>query len=342
MKILYSIHLYPPKHNCGGEYYIHNLNKYLISQGHEVRVMLHMAKSHGIKTPYEYEGVYVMANITHLDAYRWADVIVTHLDFTHFTVLLGHDIGKPIVHIVHNHHEYSSIVGARGSINVVYNSEWIAKKLNYNWPSIVVPPSVDVDRFNVSENPEENEFITMININTNKGGRILQRVAQIFPEKKFLAVTGSYDSQITDQPENVTVVPNTPEILEVYKKTRLLLMPSQYESWGMTATEAMCSGIPVICCPTPGLKENCSYAGNYIDARNDKIFDENGNVQDDTDYYDVSSLVEMIKIFDDKDFYKQRSKAARERSLEHEPLKRMRDYEDFLWQASHVQLKSYV
>lgn len=342
MKILYSIHLYPPKHNCGGEYYIHNLNKHLVSQGHEVRVMLHQARQHNIKVPYEYEGVEVMGNINHLDAYRWADVLVTHLDFTHFTVLLGSDIGKPVVHIVHNHHEYNSIMNARAGIYIVYNSNWIADKLNYNWPSVVVPPTVDVDRFNVSENPEENEFITMINLNTNKGGRVLQKIAKIFPEKKFLAVKGSYDEQITDQPENVKVINNTPDILNVYKQTRLLLMPSQYESWGMTATEAMCSGIPVICTPTPGLSENCDYAGNYIDKRNGEIFDENGNVLDDTDEYDMTSLVEMIKRFDNKEFYKERSEVSRKRSLEHEPLKRMKDYEDFLYMAKECELKQYV
>ncbi len=342
MRILYSIHLYPPRHNCGGEYYIHNLNKYLVSQGHEVRVMLHQARQHNIHTPYDYDGVYVMGNINSLDAYRWADVLVTHLDFTSFSIMIARDIGRPIVQIVHNHHEYASIVNGMGSINVVYNSEWIAKKLNYNWPSIVIPPGVERERFDVNKNPETNEFITMINLNTNKGGRILQKVAKEFPEKKFLAVKGSYDKQITDQPSNVTVINNTPDIVPVYEKTRLLLMPSQYESWGMTATEAMCSGIPVICTPTPGLSENCSHAGNYIDARNDKIFDEHGNVEDDTDVYDISSLVNMIKRFDDKKFYKERSEAARKRSLEHEPLKRAKEYEDFLYQSQLVKLKNYV
>ena len=32
-------------------------------------------------------------------------------------------------------------------------------------------------------------------------------------------------------------------------------MPSDYESWGRTATEAMCSGIPVICSEANGLKK---------------------------------------------------------------------------------------
>jgi glycosyltransferase involved in cell wall biosynthesis len=46
-------------------------------------------------------------------------------------------------------------------------------------------------------------------------------------------------------------------------------MPSKYESWGMTATEAMSYGIPVICTETPGLKENCGDAGIFIKNRDD-------------------------------------------------------------------------
>jgi glycosyltransferase involved in cell wall biosynthesis len=46
-------------------------------------------------------------------------------------------------------------------------------------------------------------------------------------------------------------------------------MPSKYESWGMTATEAMSYGIPVISTETPGLKENCGYAGIFIKNRDD-------------------------------------------------------------------------
>jgi len=341
LRILYSIHLYPPIHNCGGEAYIHNLNKYLIKQGHEVRVMLQRAPQFNYRVPYEWEGVYVMGNKDCLDAYRWADVLVTHLDFTHFTVTLGRDIGKPVVHIVHNHHLYESIERA-ANVNVVYNSEWINEKLKYKHPSVVVPPAVDYDRYNVNDNPEGNEYVTLINLNTNKGGRILQKLAKVFPNKKFLAVKGSYDKQITDQPDNVKVIDNTPDILPIYKQTRLLIMPSQYESWGMTATEAMCSGIPVICCPTPGLKENCDYAGNYIDPRKDDLFDDNGNVLDDTDEYDISSLVEMIKKFDDKKFYKERSELSRQRAKEHDPLEYCKRFENFLYQSQSVNLKQYI
>jgi len=342
MRILYSIHLYPPIHNCGGEAYIHNLNKYLIKQGHEVRVMLQRPEQFHYRVPYDWEGVYVMGLRDNLDAYRWADVLVTHLDFTHWTLTLGHDVGRPVVQIVHNHHEYASIINAKNPPFIVYNSEWISKTLNYKYPSIVVPPAVDYDRYNVCDDPEKNEFITLINLNTNKGGRILQKLAKVFPDKRFLAVKGSYDKQITEQPENVFVIDNTPDILPIYKQTRLLIMPSQYESWGMTATEAMCSGIPVICTPTPGLKENCDYAGNYIDLRKGDLFDDNGNVLDDTDQYDITSLVNMIKKFDDKSFYKERSNVSRIRAKEHDPLEYCKRFENFLYETQSVKLKNYV
>jgi glycosyltransferase involved in cell wall biosynthesis len=241
-----------------------------------------------------------------------------------------------------NHHEYASIVNAANPPFIVYNSEWVSKSLNYPYPSVVVPPAIDLDRFNVNENPEGNEFITLINLNTNKGGRILQKLAKVFPDKKFLAVKGSYDKQIIEQPENVTVIDNTPDILPVYKQTRLLLMPSQYETWGMTATEAMCSGIPVICCPTEGLKENCSYAGNYIDKRKGDLFDDLGNVLDDTDLYDITSLVNMIKKFDDKKFYQERSEVSRQRAKEHDPLEYCKRFENFLYETQSVKLKNYV
>lgn len=337
--------------------YIHNLNRHLIKQGHTVRVMLQGAHSrgvtsifgdsskqnkYGIRFPYDFEGVEVMNTCDHLDAYRWADVMVTHLDFTHFTVLLGNDIGKPVVHIVHNHHRYNSIENAPRCVHVCYNSEWIANILKYDHPSVIVPPAVDYEKYNVNENPEKNPYITLINLNTNKGGRVLQRIAKLLPEKKFLAVRGSYDKQITDQPDNVTIIDNTSNILPVYRQTRLLLMPSQYESWGMTATEAMCSGIPVICTPTPGLKENCGTAGNYIDKRKDDLFDENGNVLDDTDQYDVTSLVKMIKAFDNKHFYKERSTIARKRAKEHNPLEYCQRFENFLYEAAHVKLKAFI
>jgi glycosyltransferase involved in cell wall biosynthesis len=52
---------------------------------------------------------------------------------------------------------------------------------------------------------------------------------------------------------------------DVWSRTKILLVPSTYESYGMVAVEALASGIPVIASPTFGLKESLSYAGIFAD-----------------------------------------------------------------------------
>ena len=54
----------------------------------------------------------------------------------------------------------------------------------------------------------------------------------------------------------------------VYGKSNIVLMPSDYESYGRVALEAAINRLPVICTPTDGLKECLGAAGLYFD-RND-------------------------------------------------------------------------
>lgn len=334
MRILWSIHLYPPYHNCGSEYVAHNVNKFLISKGHHVRVILHQGVMNNIDTPYMYEGVEVMPPTGRVEAYEWADVIMTHLDYTQYTIIMAETAKRPLIHFVHNDIEYSSIKNAFRNNYVVFNSQWIADKLKYQWPSIVLHPPCDYDQYNVCENPEENEFVTLISLNENKGGKIFYQLAEAMPHKKFLGVLGSYDKQIirNDLP-NVTIVPNTPDILSVYKKTRVLLMPSAYESWGRTATEAMCNGIPVVCTPTPGLKENCGEAAIYVNRRKSPRENEFGEVTHDDDGYDISSIIKAINKLDDKNYYKKKSEQARERAKELKPENELQQLEQFIYDA---------
>lgn len=312
MNILASIHLYPPHHNCGAEYMIHWILKDLQARGHAVRVLLHQANKHRITRPYCFEGIDVFApdqkvvdNLMH-----WSDAIFTHLDYTGWTIAAAKMYKKPVFHLIHNTHTYPDIVNAERTQHIVYNSLWAKEKLAYKWPNFIVTPPCDFRFYDVCENPEKNEFITLINLNENKGGKVLVELAKAMPEKKFLAVMGSYDPQIVPKQSNVTVVANTPNIIEAYKKTRILIMPSAYESWGRTATEAMCSGIPVIASSTPGLMENCGKSGIFIENRDD-----------------IKAWVKEIKKLDDAKAYAQASKKARARSRELDPRKTLDEFE---------------
>ncbi len=320
----------------GSEYVAHRLNKFLISRGHEARVILH--QDTGIDTPYIYEGVECLGSKFGglVDSYRWADVVCTHLDLTQFTVIMSHTAKRPLIHFVHNDIAYACITNGVGKVAAVYNSSWIEKKLGYTIPGYVLHPPCDASDYTVETT---REFITLVSLNERKGGYLFYEIAKAMPERNFLGVVGSYDNpgplklpqiEIINkliQLPNFTLVPNTPDILATYRRTRILLMPSDYESWGRTATEAMCSGIPVICTPTEGLLENCGDAAIYIGK---PIDGEPGEAQVDTGK--VGQWVKAIRKLDDAKTYQKYSVLCKQRAEALNPVRELEGLEQFLIQ----------
>lgn len=319
LKILCSIHLYPPEHNCGAEYMIHQTNKYLISKGHEVRVLLWQANHYKISSMYCFDGVDVFPPDQYIvdKLFDWSDIVFTHLDYTDQTIKRSAIMGKKVCHFIHNHTEYPSIVHAERPQYIVYNSDVAKNKLKYNHESIVLHPPVDWRFYDTGKDSQQNEFITLINLDGNKGGEILKQIALRMPDRKFLGIKGSYSEpantgQIIDQPSNVCIEENTTNIKAVYERTRILIMPSKFESWGRTATEAMCSGIPVISSGTEGLRENCAGAGIYVDRDN------------------INGWIEVIEMLDDGRKYKKYQRLSKERSRELDPINELNKLEEWL------------
>jgi glycosyltransferase involved in cell wall biosynthesis len=315
MNILASIHLYPPKHNCGAEYMIHWMLKDLQSKGHQVKVLLHQANHYKIKNNYVFDGIDVFPPQPNVidSLMNWSHVVFTHLDYTRWTIGAAQLYKKPVFHLIHNSHLYPEIVNANANQHIVYNSFWLKDKLNYNWPNFIMTPPVDYRTYDLGIDPSKNEYITLINLNENKGGKIFEKIAEAMPHKRFLGVLGSYDEQVRPSIKNLTIVPNSADILQHYRQTRILLMPSEYESWGRTATEAMCSGIPVICSEAEGLKENCGKAGIYIKDRND-----------------IKSWVKAITELDNAQKYSEASRKAKDRSRNHDPSKTLDEFEKWV------------
>ena len=91
------------------------------------------------------------------------------------------------------------------------------------------------------------DCITMINANALKGLPLFLELAKRYPERKFLGVRPYYN--VIKVPENI---PNIEwmnvqdDIRTVLAKTRILVAPSLYESWGRVSFEAMYNGIPVL------------------------------------------------------------------------------------------------
>lgn len=269
MRVLAMLHLFPPHHNAGAERMVLAMLRALVDRGHDVDVLLSQ-KHPEITGPYELHGINVHPFRDKTDPFRFipaADVIVTHLENTQRAAALGESYRIPVAKVVHNTFAPTRMQLQKGISLAVYNSEWMAEEFSdLDVRSIVVRPPVSVADYATTPG----EAITLVNLYEPKGPKTFYALAERFPDQQFLAVHGAYGQQVVrDLPnvEHVAHIDGDRMRDEVYARTKILLVPSDYESWGRVGIEAMASGIPVIAHPTPGLKESLGDAGIFCDRR---------------------------------------------------------------------------
>ncbi len=274
MSITARVYGYPPAHNAGSEWMLHSMLRPLAERGHRVTVWLSHPGT--INRTYDIDGVRVVPFQEGADfaaeAQR-ADVLLSHFENVPLITGLARSRQIPVVVICHDNFA-NSFHNAAGADLVVYNSEWIRRdgEIHYaRYPaeflprrSIVVRPPVLAEEYRT----EPGDCATLVNLNPDKGGELFWQLAAWTPEWHFLGVRGAYGQQVMPPPR----LPNC-EVLDnvtgkemrthVYGRSRVMLMPSLYESWGRVAVEAFASGIPVIAHPTPGLVESLGEAGIF-------------------------------------------------------------------------------
>ena len=296
LKIFAYVDLYPPMNNSGAEVMMHQILHDLQLRGHEIKVM---CTSPSVS---KYDGIDLIPySPKEANKYvSWSDLVFTQLRFTKEAIGISNG-NKPLVHIIHNDKTVRQYrLNNTNAQLLIANSDWIANSINIRRvPTITVRPPVDIKKYKV----DRGDSITLINLDKLKGGDIFWQLARIFPEYKFIGVKGGYGEQIIHDKNlpNVTIYENTPDIKSIYNKTKILLMPSSYESWGRVAIEAACSGIPTIATPTDGLKESLDYAGIFVE------------------YGDIAGYVEEIKRLQDKKEYSKASDLAYKRATELDP-----------------------
>ncbi|MFI9026304.1 glycosyltransferase [Streptomyces sp. NPDC053560] len=196
--------------------------------------------------------------------------IVTHHDFAARAIDLSKALRCKSVLLVHSDLDVAGRTLARQPDMAVYNSHWVRDSLTSRYPvarrirSLVVHPPVAPEDHRT---PGEGRHVTLVNLNRDKGVETWHAAASRLPGLPFLGVTGAHGPQILDAaPQNAQIIPQTSDMrADVWARTRLLMVPSVYESYGMAAVEALASGIPVLAHPTPGLKEALGDAGTFID-----------------------------------------------------------------------------
>jgi len=173
----------------------------------------------------------------------------------------------PVVFALHNFH-YKSARPFEGVAKVLVPSEFAA---NYYGRTLgiectAIPSPINIDRV-VCDDECDRRYVTFVNPVPDKGVFVFARLAMELQERRpdipllvvegrggvdWLARTGIDCSALT----NVHRMRNTPDPRDMYRVSRLILMPSLWnESFGRVAAEAQINGIPVLASDRGSLPE---------------------------------------------------------------------------------------
>ena len=248
------------------------------------------------------------------DLYEAADIILTQGEATIEALALCANYDKPLVHMIHDEGQLARYKAHPSHVQLaLYNAQWVMeaaeRKGRYD-NAMVLYPLIEPAHYRVDET---GDALVLVNCCEEKGGQLFWELARLMPERRFLGVYGGWGWQIIPKPmlPNCEVMDHTLDPRDIYRQTRIVLMPSQdlgtprtipwTESYGRIGIEAAASGIPTIAHPTPGLMESLGASGTFCDR------------------YDPSQWIEAIRALDVEAEYADVSAAALKRSGELAP-----------------------
>ncbi|MBD3348621.1 MAG: glycosyltransferase [Candidatus Eisenbacteria bacterium] len=140
---------------------------------------------------------------------------------------------------------------------VVANSSYTARRARDRMGvrAEVIYPQIDVRSLSEIELPprDERPYIMMVGDGAVKGADTFLRIAELMPDREFLAVGRSYGGR---KRGNVTFRGFVPDPVTHYREAGLVLLPSTWEEgFGMVSVEAAALGVPAIVSDRGGLPE---------------------------------------------------------------------------------------
>lgn len=187
--------------------------------------------------------------------------------------LLAQDV--PVVVYLRNM-EFEELAGDLSELQpalYIANSQFTARAYaeKFGIEATVIPPTIDPARY---ATPTTGEHVTFINPYPEKGFELAVRIAARCPDIPFLFVESwkldddhlARIRQAIAPHGNIRLERRTSDMKTVYGRTGILLAPSQWEeAWGRVASEAHCSGIPVVGSRRGGLPEAIGEGGVVLD-----------------------------------------------------------------------------
>lgn len=270
------IHFFPPWRNAGSESVAHALLKAAVDAGHEVTVWVTHKDSEttwrGTEPEVELDGIRVVRVRNQIIAgpqiSKWKPaVVLTHHQHATTAIKLARQIRARSAFAIHNNFDINRRPMRANPDLTIFNSVWVQESLieKFGKPkeSMTFHPPVMAERHLVDST---GDAITLVNLNSHKGSTTFYELAAAEPNRQFIGVVGGHGVQIVRRNlKNVTIVEHSDDMRPVWAKTRVLLMPSVQESYGLVAVEAGLNGIPTIAHPTDGLLENLGPGGLFAD-----------------------------------------------------------------------------
>jgi len=180
-------------------------------------------------------------------------------------------------------------------------------------------------KFNERGTAPTGDCITLINANLLKGVPMFLELANRFPDRKFLGVRPYYNRiSVPENIPNIEWIDVQDDIRTIMQRTRILLVPSFYESWGRVAFEAMYNGIPVLFSkPMEKGNPNNTRSSGTTEGMKEWI----GDNQYALDYFKVDDWVDTINQLDDINVYAEASRRAYEHTYNMNVFGDMNDIE---------------
>lgn len=270
-------HGYPPLWNMGGEVSLHRT---LVAIKEEVYVLTNTDKD------YDIDGIHVtqidtpdvlniMANpgpiasqLEDLDA----RVVIAQNELSLPAVKAANKSGAISIINLHTPPQYGRLLreAVAEADYAIYNTKTSA--IQWGEPdALVLHPPINPLPDNISNN---GDAYTMLSSLVNKGVTVVLELAAMYPDKRFIIVRSPAEKThgLPDLEKRVADLPNVelhprvaPEEVHKYlEQTRILLVPSRYETYGMSAIEAAGYGIPSIHVDTPHTREGIGEASILI------------------------------------------------------------------------------
>ena len=275
----------------GGETAAHGLHRALAERGHAVTVVT-STQAADRRVRKDVDGVdvhYARIRPTiarHVEVHR-PDVLFAQFEMSVPVVRFAIDAGLPCVVMCHGPYGYTELAeaGLAQAVDLfIFNSVFLLNLANRNVHHVVVSPPIDRARVRAPVGAER-RFVTLVSLFVNKGPHVFYALARQLPDRDFLAVKGAYGEQHLEDLPNVTVRENTPTMGPIYGASRVVLMPSAEESFGLVGVEAQSNGVPVIASDIPSLRESLGDGALFVERAHPAAWAEALRRLDDPSFY---------------------------------------------------------